>query len=143
MGGQDVKKGGVYKKDSVFREKGRQTQVSKKEKETRRILREEREKCNFLYNIALLGQACVETFAHLFYNISPFFLILILGQSPLLLFVSFSYKVYWFGQRLNSTTHLLKWLGPPTYLVLTTAIVWVFGYFSNVNLCFFFFEKQS
>ena len=79
MGGQDVKEGGVYKKDSVFREKGRQTQVPKKEKETRRTLREESKKCNFLYNIALLGQACVETFAHLFYNINLFFLIFILG----------------------------------------------------------------
>ena len=79
MGGQDVKEGGVYKKDSVFREKGRQTQVPKKEKETRRTLREESEQCSFLYNIGLLRQACKEIFAHLFYNFGPFFLIFILG----------------------------------------------------------------
>ena len=82
MRDQDVKEGGEYKKDSVFREKERQTQVSRKEKETKRILREESEQCHSLYNIGLLGQACGETFAHLFHNISPFFLIFILGQSP-------------------------------------------------------------
>ena len=89
-----MKEGGVYKKDSVFREKGRQTQVPKKEKETRRTLREESEQCNFLYTIGLLEQACVETFAHLFHYISHFFLIFILRQSPLLLFISFFYKFY-------------------------------------------------
>ena len=93
MEGQDMKEGGVYKKNRVFREEKANTSI-KKEKETRRTLREESEQCNFLYNIGLLEQACVETFAHLFHYISPFFLIFILKQSPLLLFVSLSYKFY-------------------------------------------------
>ena len=55
MRDQDVKEGGEYKKDSVFREKERQTQVSRKEKETRRILREESEQCHSLIILASLG----------------------------------------------------------------------------------------
>ena len=77
MGGQDVKKGGVYKRKMDFRENDRDISI-KKRIEIRRILREQNEQCNFLYNIGLLGPACMETFAHLFYNISPFFLIFIL-----------------------------------------------------------------
>ena len=97
--GQDAKERGVYKKKMVFIKKkgggGGQTQVSKrKRKETRRTLREESEQCSFLYNIGLLRQACKEIFAHLFYNFGPFFLIFILGQGPLLLFVFLSYKFY-------------------------------------------------
>ena len=92
-----MKERGVYKKKMVFRERDLDTSI-KNIKETRRILREESEQCNFLYNIGFLRQACIETFAHLFYNISPFFLIFILGQSPLLLFVSLSYKFINLGQ---------------------------------------------
>ena len=95
MESQDAKEGGVYKKKMVFIERGGQTQVSKrKRKKTRRTLREESEQCSFLYNIGLLRQACREIFAHLFYNIGPFFLIFILGQGPLLLFVFLSYRFY-------------------------------------------------
>ena len=95
MEGQDTKEGGVYKKKMVFREGGlRHKYRKRKRKKTRRTLREESEQYNFLYNIGLFGQACRETFAHLFYNISLFFLIFILRQSPLLLFVSLSYKFY-------------------------------------------------
>ena len=92
MGGQDVKEEEVYKKKDGFQRKWSRQKYQKKRKETRRTLREESEQCNFLCNIGLLGQACTETLAHPFYNISPFFLIFTLGQSPLLLFVSLSYK---------------------------------------------------
>ena len=38
-----------------------------------------------------------------------FFPALFLRQSPLFLFVPFSYKFYWFGPRLNYITHYSKW----------------------------------
>ena len=94
MEGQDANEGGVYKKKMVFIEKDPDTSIKGEEKETRRILREESEQCNLLYNIGLLGHARGKTFAHLFYNISIFFFIFIPGQSPPLLIVSLSYIFY-------------------------------------------------
>ena len=94
MEGHDAKEGRVYKKKMVFMEKDPDTSIKGEEKETRRTLREESKQCNLLYNIGLLEQACGETFAHLFYNISLLFFIFILRQSPLLLIVSLSYKFY-------------------------------------------------
>ena len=120
MEGHDAKEGRVYKKKMVFMEKDPDTSIKGEEKETRRTLREESKQCNLLYNIGLLEQACGETFAHLFYNISLLFFIFILRQSPLLLIVSLSYKFYWFGPRLNCTTHCSKWAwAKPVYLVHT------------------------
>ena len=120
MEGHDANEGGVYKKKMVFIEKDPDTSIKGEEKETRRILREESKQCNLLYNIGLLGQACGKTFAHLFYNISIFFFIFIPGQSPPLLIVSPSYIFYWFGLRLNCTTHCSKWAWAKlVYLVLT------------------------
>ena len=58
-----------------------------------RTLREESEQYIFLCNIGLLGRACINTFNYKFYNIKPFFLILILGQGPFLLFDSLSYNL--------------------------------------------------
>ena len=52
---------GEYIRKRWFLEKGDRDTSIKKEKETRRTLREESEQCNFLYNIGLLGQACRET----------------------------------------------------------------------------------
>ena len=54
----------------------------------------ESEQCNFLYNLSLLRQACEGIYALLSYKINLFFSIYILEQSPLLLFVTFSYKFY-------------------------------------------------
>ena len=90
---QDAKEGAVYKKNMVFIKRDPDTSIKGEEKETRRTLREESEQCNFLYNIGLFGQASQETFAHLFYNISLFFFIFILGQSPLLQILLIGAKV--------------------------------------------------
>ena len=121
--GQDAKEGRYIRKKMVFIEQDPNTSIKGEEKEIRRTLREESEQCNLLYNIGLIGQASKETFAHLFYNISIFFFIFILGQSPLLLIVSPSYKFYWFGPRLNCITHCSKWAwAKPVYLVLTTCV---------------------
>ena len=62
-----------------------------------------------MYKFSLLRRACKGRFALLFYEINLVFSILILGQSPLLLFVSLSYKFYWFGPKFNCVTHCSKW----------------------------------
>ena len=82
-----------------FRQKkGSKTEVSKRDistkKREREREREESEQCNYLYKFSLLGHVRGGIYVLLFYKINIFFSILILGQSPILLFVSFSYKFY-------------------------------------------------
>ena len=81
-----------------FRQKkGSETEVSKRDistKERERERERESEQCNYLYKFSLLGHVRGGIYVLLFYKINIFFSILILGQSPILLFVSFSYKFY-------------------------------------------------
>ena len=111
MDGWDMIEVEVYRKRRSI-EKWIETQVSKRDKHKkgrRRRERKESEQCNYLYKLSLLRRACGGRYTPLFYKINLFFSILILGQSPFLLFISLSYKFYWFGPRFNCATHCSKW----------------------------------
>ena len=130
-----MRRKGEYIRKRWFSKKGDWDISIKKEKETRRTLREETEQCNFLYNIGLLGQACKEIFAHLFYNISLFFLIFILGQSPILLVISLSNKFIDLGQGWIAQLTILSGPRLPDFFVLTCTILYKFAKKCTIHLC--------
>ena len=63
----------------------------------------------FYTNLVSSGEL-VESLIHICFLIqSLFFLVAVLRQSPLLLFILSSYKFYWFGPGLKGITHYSKW----------------------------------
>jgi len=86
-----VKEGGVYKKYRVFRgRKGGGDEKRKKRK--RRALRRESEQYHLCIDFGFLELACNEILTYLLNNISLFLPDFHSRASPLLLFVSLSYK---------------------------------------------------
>ena len=82
----------VYKEKKKHWEKYQDTSIKKREAQERRRERKESEQCNYLYKLSLLRRACRGRDTLLFSKINLVFSILILKQSPLLLFVPLSYK---------------------------------------------------
>ena len=98
MGGQDESRG-EYIRERKFLEKGIQAEkYQKKGRGRTRTLKEESEQCIILCISGLLGRTCIKAFTYIFYRIKSFFLILILGRGPFLLFDPFSYKFIDLGQ---------------------------------------------
>ena len=70
--------GRVYKKEKVLKERDLEKNIGKRRVRTR-TLREESKQGIFLYNVVLLGLACIGTLIFIFNIIKSFFLIFILG----------------------------------------------------------------
>ena len=110
MDGGDMMEVEVYKeRGKALKEGGGEKGEKKRRKEKEEHWEKRVNNTTFYVNLVSLGEL-VESLI-LTYLLTPtlFFPALVLGQNPLLLFVSPSYKFYWFGRRLNCTTHNSKW----------------------------------
>ena len=100
----------------IYTIKWREDQEIKRE--TRRTLRRESEQYYFCIDFGLLGFACIEILTHLFNNISLLLPYFHSRASPLLLFVSISYKFIVLDQGWIVLPIVLSGLRLIVYLVL-------------------------
>ena len=127
----------MYLRKRRCTEKKIETQVSKRHKHKREEEEEEKERrvkgVTICTNLASSSKLMKGYRPLLFYKINIFSLFLILGQSLLLLFVSLSYKFYWFGPMFNRATHCSKWTWAARFfLVLTIRFIMCFSHISHL-----------
>ena len=126
MDGWEMKKWEVYKKEGVYKKRGSEHKYLRTKKETRRTLREFRERrvnsSNSYVNVVSLGQSVLRKWFIFIIRLAFSSLFFSLGKVPLWLFVSLSYKIIVYGHGWTKPATLLSGLGPLVLLVPTTTL---------------------